>query len=169
MGKRNSPITQLVMTAIFGALAFLATFFLGIPYAGGAGYFCFGDIVSLLGTYLFGPFVGLGSSLIGALFSDLAKGYAAFIPFSALAKSLMVLGAFGLYYPLREKKGWNLLGFFLGGLLMPFGYLPAYLIYYGDYAWVSFGFDFIQGIGCAALSCLLYLPLKKALRPLMKS
>ena len=154
---------KIVSTGVFGALCFLSTFFLGIPYAGGAGYFCFGDAFALLATYLFGPIVGLGSSLIGSVFSDLAKGYAAFIPFTCLSKTLMVLGAYLLKYLFRNKGKLALTGFFLGGALMPLGYLPIYLWLYEEAAFVSLGFDFVQGIGCALLACLLYLPLRKAL------
>ena len=164
MVKRLSPLMIIASTGIFGALTFLATFFLGIPYAGGAGYFCFGDAVALLATYLFGPIVGLGSALIGGLLSDLLKGYAAFMPFTALAKTLMVISAFLFFYLLRKKPKVALLGFFLGGALMPFGYLPAYLWLYPDAAWMSFGFDFIQGVGCAAIALLLSFPMAKALK-----
>lgn len=168
MERKFSRIEKLVLTAVFGGLCFLGTFLLAIPYAGGAGFFCFGDAVSLFATFLFGPIVGLGTALIGSLFSDLALGYSAFIPFTILSKSLLVLGAFGVKYLLRNKKEWGLLGFFVGGILMPLGYLPAYLIFYGEFAWAALGFDYIQGIGCAILACALYFPIKRAIWPKSK-
>ena len=164
MGKKNSPLLVLTFTGIFGAACYLVTFFLGIPYAGGAGYFSFGDAIALLASYLFGPIVGLGSALIGAIFADLAKGYAMFIPFSVLAKTVMIMASWGFSRLIKGKAG--LLGFFVGGLLMPLGYLPIYLWLYGDYAFISLGFDFIQGIGSALVALIAYLPLSKAIAPL---
>ena len=169
MDRKLTRIEKLVLTAVFGGLCFLGTFFLAIPYAGGAGFFCISDAISLFCVYLFGPFVGLGASLIGAVCSDLALGYAGFVPFTILSKSLMVFGAFGVKYLLRNKKEWGLLGFFVGGILMPLGYLPAYLIFYGDFAWVAFGFDYVQGVGCAILGCALYFPIKRAIWPSKKA
>ena len=163
MGKRLSPVQSIVATGIFGALCFLVTAFLGIPYAGGAGYFSFGDAVALLSTYLFGPIVGLGTALLGGVFADLVRGYAAFIPSTILSKSLLVLGAFLVGWLLRKKPKLSLLGFLVGGILMPFGYLPIYAVAYPEAMWVSFGFDMIQGVGCAVIAGLLYIPLKRAL------
>ena len=163
MGKKQSLIFTLTATGIFGALAFLATYFLGIPYAGGAGYLAFGDAISLLATYLFGPIVGLGSALIGAVFSDLAKGFAAFIPFSVLSKSLMVFVA-ALFHHVFKGKRSAIIGFWLGGLIMPLGYLPAYLWLYPEYAWINFLFDLVQGLVCASVAFLLYIPIHRAIK-----
>lgn len=163
MFQRLRAIQTIVATGIFGALCFLVTAFLGIPYAGGAGYFSFGDAISLLATYLFGPIVGLGTALIGGVFADLAKGYALFIPSTILAKSIMVLASFGVMFLLRKHPRLSMVGIFVGGLLMPFGYLPIDLSLYGEAAWVSFGFDVVQGVGGALIAMLLAIPLKKAL------
>lgn len=162
MGSKRT-IQTLAEIGIFGALAFLLTFLVPIPYAGGAGYFHFGDTVAILAAMLFNPLVGLGVAYIGSIFADLASGYAVFIPFTILAKGLLILGMAIPFQLLKNHKVLRLFAPFLGGVLMPFGYLPIYLLTYGDYAWMSFGFDMIQGAVSALLAILLYLPLRRAL------
>lgn len=86
MIKTRTLILKITLIALFSALIFVVSAFLSIPYAGGAGYFNFSDLLILFSSATFSPEVGLISGIIGASMSDLYAGFANCIPFAIIAK-----------------------------------------------------------------------------------
>lgn len=154
-------LKKLCLSGMFIAIGYVITAFLKIPYAGGAGYFNFGDIITLISSVILGPWYG---ALIGASFSsmaDLSSGYGLFIPFTIIAKSLMAISAGYLYkiFPIRLKY----FSFLIGTLVMVGVYFIAYWIYYDLGAYISSLFDLVQALVSSLLGYFLLLPLEKYL------
>ena len=103
--REHTLIAKMSAVAVFGALSFVMTAFLKIPYAGNAGYFNFGDIVTLLASMVLGPIEGALIGIVGGALSDLFLGYAFYAPWTILAKGLMGLATGFLYSVLKNKKG----------------------------------------------------------------
>ena len=148
--------------AIFSALSFVLTAFCQIPYAGGAGYFNFGDIIDLLGALLLGPIEGALIGIVGGAMSDLFLGYAFFVPWTIAAKGLMGLAIGGLYIVLKKKKIIRFFSLFIGGTLEIFIYMLCYYVNFGYGGLVNSLFDAIQAYGSALLAIPLFLALEKA-------
>lgn len=87
---QNEKTKRLVLAAMFCALTFLGTF-LAIP-APVAGNLNFGDGVLLVCAWTLGLPWGLAAA-VGAALSDLASGYAVYIPATLVIKALMAVVA----------------------------------------------------------------------------
>jgi uncharacterized membrane protein len=100
----HQKILRLTGVAVFAALSFVLTRFAAIPYAGGAGYFNFGDVVTFFVAMAYGPVEGALVGIIGGTMSDLTAGYAAFAPWTLMAKGVMGLLTGLLYIVLKNHK-----------------------------------------------------------------
>lgn len=161
MSSEHSRIVRMCLIALFGALSFVLTAFCQIPYAGGAGYFNFGDVVALFASMALGPIEGMAIGIIGGAFGDLFLGYAAFAPFTLLAKGLMGLLSGLVFHLLRKQKIWRFIAPYLGSILMILVYMIAYMVIYGKGVYLSSAFDCVQGAVCSSLSIPLYLVMEK--------
>ena len=146
MSKRKI-IKNISLIAIFIALTFIGTYFLKVPYAGGAGFFNLSDAFILFSTIYCGPVVGLISGTIGAMLGDLASGYINFIVFTFFAKALESIVSYLLFYFLRKTKYLKYISFIFGALMMVITYLISYLILFDiTYCYMNVIFDLVQGI-----------------------
>lgn len=160
--KSKKIIKNIAYIALFSSLTFLGTYFFKIPYAGGAGYFNLGDAFILFSTIYLGPFVGLISGIIGASLGDLASGFVNFIGFTVLAKGLESIVTFILYYLLKKHTYLKYTSLFIGPLFMVITYFISYIIFYDlSYAYLSSGFDILQGLSNSVLALSLLLSLNK--------
>ena len=71
----NSNLKKIVMTALFAALACVATMSIRIPTPGTGGYIHPGDAIVILSGVVLGPSYGLLAAGIGSAISDLLGGY----------------------------------------------------------------------------------------------
>ena len=71
----NSNLKKIVMTALFAALACVATMSIRIPTPGTGGYIHPGDAIVILSGVVLGPSYGLLAAGIGSAMSDLLGGY----------------------------------------------------------------------------------------------
>lgn len=166
--KIKNLIYKISFTAIIAALVFVATVFISIPYAGGAGYFNLSDGLIIFSTIYFGPIVGIFGGIIGTSLGDLYAGYANCIPFTILAKGLEGLVCFLLYSFLKDKKYLNYLAFIIPPIFMVASYIPYYLIYddgQGVLALISSCYDLIQGLSGIIVAISLYTVFKKITLP----
>lgn len=155
-------IKKMTGVAFLAALSYVFTAFLAIPYAGGAGYFNFGDLINLLGAMLLGPIEGMCIGILGGTLADLTMGYAVFAPWTMLAKGSMSLVAGIVFHLLRNKKYLKYIAPFVGAVFGVLAYVPAYIIIYGAESIIaSTPFDCIQCFGCAILAVGTYIPLSK--------
>jgi len=152
-------LKKLTLSGMLIALGYVLTVFLKIPYANGAGYFNFGDVITLLAAVILGPWYG---AFIGASFSsmaDLFSGFGQFVPFTILAKALMAIIS-GYLYKIFPKKI-KYFGLLIGSLVMVGIYFISYFIYYGLGAYISSIFDLVQALISSLLGYLLLFPLEK--------
>ena len=77
--KTRKTILRMTYVAIFGALAFILTYFVRIPYPSDAGYLNFGDAVILLISMALGPVEGALVGMLAGSMADLAASSAPFI------------------------------------------------------------------------------------------
>ena len=102
--KIRNLIYQISFTSILSALVFIATVFISIPYAGGAGYFNLSDALILFSCAYFGPTVGLLSGIIGCSLGDLCNWYARFLV-DGTPEGEVFSEEFGQYInPVAEEK-----------------------------------------------------------------
>lgn len=141
------------------AIGYVVTAFLSIPYASQAGYFNFGDVITILSSLILGPWYG---AFIGATFSamaDLSGGYAHFIPFTIIAKALMAI-LVGYLHKIFPKK-LKISAFIIASLAMVSVYFVAYWVYYGLGSYILSLFDLIQGLVSSILGYLLFVLIDK--------
>lgn len=124
------------------ALTYVCSAFLSFPYAGGAGYINFGDIIILFSSVILGPFWGTFIGIVGASLADLQLGYIFFIPFTIIAKGGEAFICGMLYKKFNSKI--NFLSFIIASLWMVLIYFFAYLINFGIAGLISSAFDLIQ-------------------------
>ncbi len=158
----NKILFRIAVTGVFAALCFVLTAFCQIPYAGGAGYLNFGDIATLFIAMALGPIEGMIVGMIGGSMGDLFLGYAAYAPFTLLAKGIMGISSGFLFLLLKKHKIVRFISPFVGATLMIGIYMIAYASLQGKGVYLSSAFDCIQGYGMAILSIVIYLPIEKS-------
>jgi uncharacterized membrane protein len=158
----HQTILRMCLVAVFGALSFVLTFFGAIPYAGGAGYFNFGDIVNLFAALTLGPIEGAAVGIIGGVLSDLSNGFAMYAPWTLMAKGLMGAAAGLLYIVLKKHKIMRFSSVFVGAALDVLSYIPAYYLLVGPSGLLSSAFDCVQAFGSAILVIPLFLVVERS-------
>lgn len=149
--SEHEILLRLTGVAVFSALAYVLTAFCPIAYPGG-GYFNFGDVVTLFVAMIYGPIEGAVVGMIAGSMGDLTAGFAAYIPFTLVAKGLMGLATGLLYNVLKKRQGWRFVSPFVGATLMILVYMAAYAVLIGKGLYLSSAFDCVQGYGMAILS-----------------
>ena len=100
--KNNTK--KLVMSALFAALACIATMIIKIPVPGAYGYIHPGDVVVILSGIMLGPVHGFFAAGIGSALADLLSGYAIYAPATFVIKGLVALcGAFAYRFMVRKS------------------------------------------------------------------
>lgn len=160
--REHRLIRHMSAVGVFGALSFVLTAFCQIPYAGGAGYFNFGDLVNLLSSIVLGPFEGALVGILGGTFADLYSGFGIYAPWTMMAKGLMGLISGGLYIVLKNKRIWRFSSLFIGATFEILSYMICYYVLYGAGGMISSAFDCVQAYGSSALVIPLYLALEKS-------
>lgn len=153
---------KIVVTALFSALVFVATYFLTIPVQ--IGYINFGDAFLLLAGVLVGPWgAGICGALGGAI-ADLASGFAIYAPFTLVVK--FVEGVLcGLLFNLLKKRdklyfAGTFFAFVVSALWMVFGYLITNTILYSfEAALLTVVNDLLQAGISVAIATVLFVAL----------
>lgn len=121
-------LTDLVKTAVFAALIFLATAFIKIPIA--LGYIHAGDIVILVSCYFYKPKFAAISAGIGSMLADLMAGFVIYMPVTLVVKAAMALIAGAIMYK-KSNIHKLVIGYIAAGLFMVAGYFVFEGFYYG--------------------------------------
>jgi len=148
------------MTALFAALACVATMSIRIPTPGTGGYIHPGDAIVILSGVVLGPGYGFLAAGIGSALSDLIGGYFVYVPITFVIKGLVALVS-GLIYQKMSHSGKNrYLAVILGGVtdivFVAGGYFICEFFLYGSGAAASIPANIIQGIGGLVISAVLY-------------
>lgn len=150
---------KLVMTALFAALACVATMIIKIPTPGTGGYIHPGDAIVILSGIILGPVHGLLAAGIGSAMADLLGGYFIYVPITFAIKGLIALcSAYAYRFIARKSKT---LAIAAGGIidivLVAGGYCLCEVFLYGaPAALASVPANFIQGVGGLVLAFILY-------------
>ena len=148
------------MTALFAALACVATMSIRIPTPGTGGYIHPGDAIVILSGVVLGPGYGFLAAGIGSALSDLIGGYFVYVPITFVIKGLVALVS-GLIYQKMSHSGKNrYLAVILGGVtdivFVAGGYFICEFFLYGSGAAASIPANIIQGVGGLIISAVLY-------------
>ena len=112
----NSNLKKIIMTALFAALACVATMSIRIPTPGTGGYIHPGDAIVILAGIILGPVYGMLAGGIGSALSDLIGGYFVYVPITLVIKGLVALVS-GLIYQKMCRYGKNrYVAVILGGI-----------------------------------------------------
>ena len=85
----NIHLKKIVMTALFAALACVATMSIRIPTPGTGGYIHPGDALVILSGIILGPGWGLMAAGIGSAMADLLGGYFIYVPITFAVKGII--------------------------------------------------------------------------------
>lgn len=148
------------MTALFAALACVATMSIRIPTPGTGGYIHPGDAIVILAGIILGPVYGMLAGGIGSTLSDLIGGYFVYVPITLVIKGLVALVS-GLIYQKMCRSGKNrYIAVILGGItdivFVAGGYFICEFFLYGSGAAASIPANIIQGVGGLIISAVLY-------------
>lgn len=157
----NKKITKIVLTALFAALAFVATYIIKVPTVGTNGYVNIGDTIVLLSAWMIGGVYGGLAAGIGSALSDLIAGYGTYVPGTFVIKFFMAVAAYLIFIGLKKANVNKVIGYIVSGvvaeLIMVFGYFlyESTLLGYGLGAVPSIGSNFIQAGTCLVLGYIL--------------
>ena len=127
---KHSKTQKMIYTALFAALACVATMVIHIPITITQGYINLGDCIVLLAGFMLGPVYGTIAAGIGSAFADILLSYAAYAPATFVIKALMALVA-ALIYRFPQKSTVRLvLAGIVAELIMVFGYFGFECILY---------------------------------------
>ena len=156
----NSNLKKIVMTALFAALACVATMSIRIPTPGTGGYIHPGDAIVILSGVVLGPSYGLLAAGIGSAMSDLLGGYFVYVPITFVIKGLIALFSGLVYQKMATDKKKKYIAVLIGGVidivLVAGGYFVCEYFLYGASAAASIPANIIQGIGGLIISFVLY-------------
>lgn len=159
---------KLVLSALFAALACVATMSVRIPTPGTGGYIHPGDAIVILCGIFLDPGAAFLAAGIGSCMADLLGGYFIYVPITFFIKgTIALLGS--ILYRRAGSRGANqfILAAMCGVIdiiLVAGGYLLCEIPLYGlGAALASVPSNFIQGVSGLIISSALYPILQKGL------
>ncbi len=82
----SKVVSKIVLTALFAALAYVATSIIRVPTVGTQGYVNIGDSIVLLSAWLIGGVYGALAAGIGSALADLLAQYVTYVPGTFIIK-----------------------------------------------------------------------------------
>ncbi len=127
----DKKIKKIIISALFAALTFCATFVIKLPTPTG-GYVHLGDSIVLLSGWLLGPVWGALAAAVGSALSDLLGGYSTYVLPTFIIKGFVALIAWGTYSLLSKKNlVFTVISGVLGGIVTVVGYYLVEAIFLG--------------------------------------
>ncbi len=127
----HDRLRKIIISALFAALTFCATFVIKIPTPTG-GYVHLGDSIVLLSGWLLGPVFGSLSAALGSALSDLIGGYSTYILPTFIIKGLMALLAWLMVRVVGKRSLVSIvLSGVISGTVMVAGYYLVEAIFLG--------------------------------------
>ena len=159
--NRNTNLKRIVMTALFAALACVATMSIRIPTPATSGYIHPGDAIVILSGVILGPIWGLLAAGIGSAMADLLGGYFIYVPITFAVKGIIAWIAGILYQRIGRTSKSQCTAVILGGiadiLLVAGGYFACELPLYGlSAAMAGIPANLLQGLGGLIIAFVLY-------------
>ena len=159
--NNNTNLKQIVMTALFAALACVATMSIRIPTPGTGGYIHPGDAIVILSGVILGPVWGLLAAGIGSAMADLLGGYFIYVPITFAVKGVIAFIAGMIYHKLGKTSKTQYTAVILGGitdiiLVAGGSFLCEIPLYGASAAAASIPANLIQGLGGLIIAFVLY-------------
>ena len=157
----KSNLKHIVFSALFAALACVATMSIKIPTPGTGGYIHPGDAIVILSGILLGPLYGALTGGIGSAMADLIGGYFIYVPITFVIKALIALLCGYTYQYIakshRSRYAAVTIGGFIDMILVAGGYfLCESLLYGASGALASVPANLIQGVSGLIIALILY-------------
>lgn len=141
---------EIVLTALFAALACVATMVIRIPTPATSGYIHPGDAIVILCGLILGPRCGFLAAGLGSCAADLFGGYFLYVPATFIIKGLIAFCTAKVAQRLPDTTKGHLMGVIAGGvfdiILVCGGYFIFEYFIYGLGAAASIPANAIQGI-----------------------
>ena len=152
----KNNLLKIIVSALFAALTFVATFMVQIPAP--FGYVNLGDCFVLLSGALLGPFYGFAAAGLGSALADLLLGFSVYAPATFLIKGVMAL-IIGLVAQKVNKRVVLKMALFgaLCEILMVLSYFlyECFILGYGIAAAAAIPMNLFQGaVGLAAFTAI---------------
>ena len=153
----SKVVSKIVLTALFAALAYVATSIIRVPTVGTQGYVNIGDSIVLLSAWLIGGVYGALAAGIGSALADLLAQYVTYVPGTFIIKLLMALVAYLIFTALKKTNINKVVAYIVSGvvaeLIMVFGYFlyESTILGYGLAAAASIPSNFIQAGTCLVI------------------
>ena len=128
---KNKSIKNLVLSAVFSALIFVATAIFPVPL--GNGYANFGDTLISLCAFFVGPVWGFFAAGLGSALADIFLGFGIYAPATFIIKGLMALVFFLIFRPFAKSRAFVPMSFtasLAAETVMVFGYFIFECILY---------------------------------------
>ena len=161
----NKDLLKVVYSAVFAALACIATMIIRIPSVGSVGYVNIGDTIVLLSGWMLGGIYGALAAGIGSAMAEMLGGYMHYFPGTLVIKFAMALVAYLIYKKISNRIVGLIVSGIVAEIIMIVGYFfyKALLLGKGFAAAVPSIFSNIaQGITCLILASLVYFALEKS-------
>lgn len=146
----NNKTREIVLTALFAALACVATMVIRIPTPATNGYIHPGDAIVILCGLILGPRYGFLAAGLGSCAADLFGGYLLYVPATFLIKGTIAYLTAKVAQRLPDTTTGHLTGVIAGGvldiLLVCGGYFAFEYLIYGLAAAASIPSNAIQGV-----------------------
>ncbi|MEZ3487150.1 MAG: ECF transporter S component [Lachnospiraceae bacterium] len=157
----NSNLKKTVMTALFAALACVATMSIRIPTPGTGGYIHPGDAIVILSGVILGPAWGFLAAGIGSAMADLIGGYFIYVPVTFAVKGIVACLAGIIYHRIGRTSRSQYTAVILGGIVdiifVAGGYFLCEIPLYGlSAAMASVPANLIQGLSGLIIAFVLY-------------
>ena len=159
--SQNTNLKKLILTALFAALACVATMAIRIPTPGTGGYIHPGDAIVILSGVILGPGWGFLAAGIGSALADLMGGYFVYVPITFAIKGLVALCSGMIYRKMGKTSHLHYMAVALGGIadiiLVAGGYFVCDIPLYGAAASaMSIPANLIQGVSGLVIALILY-------------
>ena len=165
MDSTKQNVGKIVITALFAALACVATMIIKVPTVGTNGYVNIGDTIVLLSAWMIGGVYGALAAGIGSALSDFISGYGSYVPGTFVINLVFVAIKKA---NTKDSKGMNVVAYIVSGVvaevIMVLGYFlyESTLLGYGLGAVPSIGSNSIQGVTCLVLGFIAIFALEEA-------
>ena len=125
----NTKTKKIVISALFAALACIATMIIKIPTPL-KGYINLGDCIVLVAGWMLSPVYAFLAAALGSAFADVFSGYATYAPATFVIKGLMAIIAFYGFKLLHKKTG-NLTARIISGVIAEVIMILGYFVFEG--------------------------------------
>lgn len=167
---------KIVLTALFAALACVATMIIKVPTLATNGYVNIGDTIVLLSAWLIGGVYGGLAAGIGSALADLLSSYPTYVPGTLIIKFLMAFVAYLIFMAIKKANINKVVGYVVSGIVAELIMVAGYFLYesiflgYGLAAAPSILSNLVQGVTCLVLgyAAILVLESTKAVKMIKK-